>query len=638
MKVFSFLLLLLLPAFGQDVATVSSPSGDLQIAFQAPSGQLVYEVKYRGKTAIAPSNLGLHLQGGPPLGEEVRIAGSSEDSADETYNVVHGKSNPVRNHYRSLSVEVVETSARARRMLIEARAYDDGVAFRYHVPDQGLVKDFRLADELTEFRLPKDCSSYPLFLRHFRTSYEDRYVTLPVSRIAADRLIAAPLLIDLSGVGYIAITEANLTDYAAMYLRRNVSGASAAFRAALAPRLDEAGLKVLAGTPHGSPWRVIMVADDPGRLIESNIIINLNLPGVIADTSWIKPGKSAWDWWYGKVDLEPGFPSGMNTRTFLHLIDFAAESGLDYVLVDDGWTSREDITKQVPDIDIRKIIDYGKSKGVGTWLWLHWTGVDRHMNQMFPLFEKWGAVGLKIDFMDRDDQWMVNWYHRVLKKAAEHHLMVDFHGAYKPTGIRRTYPHLMTRKGVIGLEYTKWSQAVEPEHNVTLPFTRGLVGPMDFTPGGFDNVTREEFTPRFDDPIVLGTRAHQLAASVVFESPYLVFADHPSAYRGEPAFEFLKAVPTTWDETRVLSAQVADYIAVARRSGDDWYIGSMTDWTARELEVPLSFLGSGMYTAEIYADGSKPTGVDISNRAVEKSTILKLRLASGGGQAIRIYK
>ncbi|MCP5114133.1 MAG: glycoside hydrolase family 97 protein, partial [bacterium] len=289
-----------------------------------------------------------------------------------------------------------------------------------------------------------------------------------------------------------------------------------------------------------------------------------------------------------------------------------------------------------------KIIDYGKSKGIGTWLWLHWTGVDRHMNEMFPLFEKWGAVGLKIDFMNRDDQWMVNWYHRVLNKAAEHRLMVDFHGAYKPTGIRRTYPNLMTREGVIGLEYTKWSQAVEPEHNVTIPFTRGLAGPMDVTPGGFGNVTRDQFKSRFNDPIVLGTRAHQLAAAVVFESPYLVLADHPSAYRGVPAFQFYQDVPATWDETRVLNARVADYITVARRSGDEWFIGSMTDWTARDLDVPLSFLGPGTYTAEIYADGadaaSKPTIVDVSKRTVDRSTMLRFRLAPGGGQAIRIHK
>ncbi len=627
---------------------VTSPDGKLEIRFStvgpgrqpAPSGQLVYEVLREGRAVISRSNLGLRIDRVNVIGSNVRIVSSARDSKDETYEVVHGKSNPVRNHYNSVRVEVTGVGDNPPRFAVEARAYDDGVAFRYSVPAQPRIPDpvgFRLQQELTEFRIAKDSIAYPLYLRGFQTSYEDEYHREALSGIAPDRLIAMPLLIDVAGAGWVAITEAHIDDYAGAYLRRNVPGAGAGLRVDLA---SVGGPKVEAGLPHQSPWRVVMVAPEVGRLIESNIVINLNPPSTIADTSWIKPGKSAWDWWFGRVKTPAGWETGMDTRTFKYLVDFAAESGLDYVLIDDGWSQRQNILRPNPGIDVPEIIRYAKSKGVGVWLWLHWTGVERQMDEAFPLYEKWGAAGLKIDFMDRDDQWMVNWYRKVVKKAAEHRLMVDFHGAYKPDGLRRSYPNLMTREGVMGLEYTKWSRRVDPEHNLMLPFTRMLAGPLDYTPGGFRNVKPEEFRPRFDNPVVLGTRAHQLAMFVVYESPFMCVVDHPAAYRGEPAFQFIKDVPASWDETRVLDAAVGDYISMARRRGKEWYVGSLTDWTPRELEIPLSFLGEGSYTAQIYADapdaGKDPTKVTIESLNVTRATVLKARLAAGGGHAIRI--
>jgi len=620
--------------------SVLSPDKNLEISFStADSGQLVYSVSFEGKPLIARSKLGLALQGRPVLGEKVRITSTSTDGRDGTYHVIHGKSNPVRDHYNALRVELRETRTPPRVFTIEARAYNDGVAFRYLVPEQAQAKLFRLSDELTEFRIAKDSPSWPLLLRGFGTSYEDDYVTEPVSGIDPKRLIALPFLVHVPGVAWVAITEAHLEGYAGMYLKTTGRGG---LKATLAPNPAEAGLKVLAQTPHASPWRVIMVGREVGRLIESNIIINLNPPCELKETSWIKPGKSVWDWWFGKVKMPEGFETGMNTKTFKYLIDFAAEKGFDYVLVDDGWSDRVEILTPKPDVDIREIIRYAKSKGIGVWLWLHWTGVDKYMNDAFPLFAKWGAVGLKIDFMDRDDQWMVDWYHRVVRTAAANHLMVDFHGAYKPTGMRRTLPNLMTREGVMGLEYTKWCARVNPAHNVMLPFTRLLAGPMDYTPGGFGNVTQAEFKPRFNDPLVMGTRAHQLAMFVVYRSPYTVACDNPAAYRAAPAFRFLQQVPVTWDETKVLNAQVGDYITIARRKGGDWYIGSMTNWTPRELSIPLRFLGAGEYTAEIYADAPdadrNPKHVSITRDRVTASTVLKVKLAPGGGNAIRITK
>jgi len=643
------LAILSLPLAGQAPAVLVSPDGKLELAFQVlapaatagPGGQLAYEVSYEGKPVLARSHLGLLLEGAPLLGGAVRIVGVEKSSHDETYRLVHGKSNPVRDYYNALRLELEETRPAARRLVVEARAYDDGVAFRYLVPDQPAVKAFRLAAEKTEFRLPKDCFAYPLFLRNFHTSYEDRYSILPAGSIHPDRLIALPLLIELAGAGWLAITEAHLDNYAGMYLRRDVEGTRTGFSSALSPSLEAPGLAVVAATPHRSPWRVLMFAPEVGRLLESNLIVNLNPPPAIRDTSWIKPGKAAWDWWFGRVQTEQGFETGMDTRTFRYLVDFAARSGFEYVLVDAGWSDRTDITRYRDTVDIPEIIRYARAKGVGIWLWVHWTGVDAHMNEAFPLYEKWGAAGVKIDFMDRDDQWMVNWYRRVVEKAAAHHLMVDFHGAFKPDGLRRTWPNLLTREGALGLEYTKWSFAVEPEHNVTLPFTRLLAGPFDYTPGGFDNVTKAEFIARRDDPMVLGTRAHHLALFVVLESPFMVVADHPSAYEGQPAFEFIKKVPVSWDETRVLNAQVADFITVARRRGRDWFVGTITDWSARELSIPLSFLPSGSFTAEIYADAPDahrhPKNVSISHRPVTRGDVLSVRLAPGGGQAIHIF-
>ena len=631
-------------------AGLKSPDGRLEISFHtvangrvsASGGQLVYEVSYQDKTVISRSKLGLELQGQAVLGENVRIVSLRQDSIEEVYKVVHGKSNPVRNHYNSLQIELVESGSGPRTLFVEARAYDDGVAFRYVVPEQANAGDFRLTEEKTEFRIPKDCPAYPMFLRGFDNNYEDEHVMLPVSGITSDRLIGLPLLVEVPGVAWVAITEAHLEDYAGMYLRRNVEGARTGLQAVLAPRPDESGLKVMARTPHASPWRVIMTAPEVGRLIESNIVINLNPPLALKDTSWIKPGKSAWDWWYGRVKIEKGFLSQMDTRTMKYLTDFAANAGLEYLLIDAGWSDRLDIRKPSAAMDMPEIFRYAKEKGVGIWLWLHWTGVDKHMDEAFPIYEKWGAVGVKIDFMDRDDQWMVNWYRRVVKKAAEHHLMVDFHGAYKPAGMRRTYPNLMTREGVQGQECSKWSFAIEPEHNLILPFTRMLAGPMDFTPGGFDNVTKAEFVARRDDPMVMGTRAHNVAMFVVYESPYMVVCDHPSAYEGQPAFEYIKKVPASWDETRVINARVGDYITVARRRGKEWYVGSMTDWSPRELDIPLSFLGEGEFTAEIYADAAdaerNPKNVVVTKKQVNRGTVLKVKLAAGGGNAIRIHE
>jgi alpha-glucosidase len=319
-------------------------------------------------------------------------------------------------------------------------------------------------------------------------------------------------------------------------------------------------------------------------------------------------------------------------------------------MLDAGWATRiaagnndsgADITKPIAEMKMPELLAYAKSKNVGVWLWAHWTDIDRQMDEAFPLYEKWGVPGVKIDFMDRDDQWMVDFYHRVARKAAEHHLMVDFHGAYKPDGLSRTWPNVITREGVLGLEYNKWSARVTPDHNVMLAFTRLLAGPMDYTPGGFHNATPAEFVPRNEQPMVMTTRAHQTALFVVYESPFEMVSDYPEIYQGTKELAFLSKVPASWDEIRVLNAKVGDYISIGRRHGKEWYVGSIAGSHAVELDISLEFLPAGDFVAEIYSDakdaGENPTHTAVETRKVNRTMRLKAPMVSGGGQAIRIY-
>jgi alpha-glucosidase len=642
------------PAAQVGKAAVASPDGAIRALFMvvpaadgAGGGQLGYEVTYRGKTIIERSKLGFELQNQPPIGGNLQVVAATNSRIDETYQIPAGKSNPVRNQCNVLFFDLKEAKAPGRKLTIEARAYNDGIAFRTIIPDQPAVKELRIANEKTEFVLASDATTYPLVLRNFRTSWEDNYRTVPLSGIAPESVIGLPLLTEIPGVAFVAITEANIDNYAGMYLMHSASNAKA-LEARLAPRVDEPGLSVSGATPVTTPWRVVMISNEVGRLIESQIVNNLNPPCAIADTSWVKPGKASWDWWSGPAADGVSFKVGSNTQTAKYYIDFSAKAGFEYFMFDAGWAahgtgpndSGADITQTRPDVNMPEIIAYAKSKNVKVWLWSHWTDIDRQMDEAFPLFEKWGVAGVKIDFMDRDDQWMVNFYRRVAKNAAEHHLMIDFHGAYKPDGIGRTWPNVITREGVLGLEYNKWSARVTPDHNVMLAFTRMLAGPMDYTPGGFRNATREEFEPRNLKPMVMGTRAHQTALFVVFESPFMMVSDYPGAYEGQQELPFLSAVPASWDETRVLNAKVGDYITIARRHGKDWYVGSIAGSHGAQLDIPLEFLGAGEFKAETYSDapdaGVHPTKTVVEQKSVNKATTLKAVLVSGGGQAIRI--
>jgi len=646
------------------IAAQSNPAAPLKVA--SPNGQIVfllsesqpaaadaaglrYAVEFHGKPLIAQSLLGLEIAGQPALGPGMRTTGSETGAVDQSYTIPVGKTSSVRDHYNWLRAAFADPSG--RRLTVEVRVFDDGAAFRYAVPGQPALKQVKIARESTEFTYAKDATTYPLVLEGYQSSWEDEYQERLAGGLHHDWLIGLPLLAEEPGVGWVAITEANIDNYAGMYLRKGPGRFE--LKADLSPRVDEPSVAVETTTPFNTPWRVLMIGDEPGRLIESNIVLNLNPPSKIADTSWIKAGKSAWDWWSGQAAPSVTFKTGMNTATMKHYIDFASASAFPYMLIDAGWavaparsgpedySALADITRVTPEVDMPELLRYAKEKNVKIWLWSHWTSVDKYMDQAFPLFEKWGIAGVKIDFMNRDDQWMVGFYHRVVESAAAHHLMIDFHGAYKPDGLRRTYPNLITREGVMGKEYLKWSARTSPTHNVTLPFTRMLAGPMDYTPGAFGNSNRENFIGRNFMPMGLGTRAHELALFVVLESPFMMVSDYPEHYQGQKAFDFIKQVPVTWDEIRVLNGRPMRHITVARRSGKDWFVGSLTNWDERSVKLPLSFLGEGRYTAEIYADApdsaQEATHSTFSTQTVDRTTVLDVHMVSGGGNAIWIH-
>ncbi|HTJ29545.1 MAG TPA: glycoside hydrolase family 97 catalytic domain-containing protein, partial [Acidobacteriaceae bacterium] len=442
---------------------------------------------------------------------------------------------------------------------------------------------------------------------------------------------------------YAAIAEADLTDWAGMSLRATNTG----LVANLSPRLDNNGL--VAGTlPHDSPWRVLMLGATPGSLIESSLIENLSPPSAIQDTSWIKPGMMAWDhWWSGdtKVDNE----------TIKDYIAFAGEMGFPYQLIDWQWYGpfdepTADITKPAPQLDWQGILAFAKAHHVREWLWLHSGDVSRALkantlDAAFAQYEQWGIAGVKIDFMDSDDQAMVNWYIKVVQLAAAHHLMVDYHGAFKDTGLRVTYPNLLTREGVLGNEYNKFSHRVTPEHKLTLPFTRMLVGPMDYTPGGFLNRSPAEWKQTIPTE-VMGSRAQELALFVVYWSPLTCVTDSPENYKDkqgnpQPGLDFLRVVPTVWDETRVLDGVVGEHIVMARRSGKRWFVGGMTADNAYRYPLSLSFLGAGKYKAHLFLDPDLPASNTGGYEALTQFTktvtakdTLTLPMRPAGGAAL----
>ena len=635
-----------------DDLTLASPDGKVVVSFALkslpqpylPGERAYYQVSYGGAPLLTDSPLGLDFAGAATLDHDFEIVGTDRHSRNDTWTNLFGVQRSVPDHYNQLRVSLREKQAPARRVDVIFRAYNEGVAFRYFLPQQNAMEKFTLMAENTGFYFARDASAFALNMGRFNTSNEGEYRLTALKTIKPEFIINLPLLVETPAGPWVGLLEADLTDYAGMYLG-GVAGFENALVSKLSPTRERMDQVVIGTTPKATPWRVLLINNRPGGLIESDyLILDLSAPSVLSDTSWIEPGKSAWDWWSGDYDENVSFKPGMNTATMEHYIDFAAEHHLQYMLVDAGWYPSKnyldagDILTYVPEVNVPEIIAYGKQRGVKVLLWVLWEAIDKQMDAALDLYAKWGAAGIKVDFMDHDDQEMVNFYERLVRKAAERHLVVDLHGAYKPTGLRRTYPNLLTREGVMGMEYSKWSDRVTPEHDVTIPFTRMLAGPMDYTPGCFNNATREQFKPRQVNPMCQGTRANQLAMYVVYESELVMLSDYPEIYDHNPGMEFLEKVPTVWDETKVLNGEPAQYVTIARRHGHDWFLGAMTNWDARDLEIPLGFLGAGEFEAQIFADGKDAdrvaTSLAISKTHLKAGDTLSLHLAPGGGAAV----
>jgi alpha-glucosidase len=569
---------------------------------------------------------------------------------NETYTLVAGKTREAVDRCEEMTVSLEKTGARPVRLDVVFRAFDDGAALRYVLPKQEGLDYVEVLSEDTRFRFLADHKAWVLQLASFTTSNEREFVPMPLLGIRPESIVGPPLTIEAGDGLVVALAEANLRRWSGLHFARVEGGNDSrhpTLVTKLAPLPSQPDVVVRGALPLVSPWRVLMLGKRPGDLVESTILTRLADPNEIGDTSWIEPGKVAWDWWNGPAIPGAPFEVGMNNETFRYFIDFAGEFGLEYVLIDAGWYGGHrdggaDITRSIPEMDIPALVAYGKQKNVRLLVWLHWEAVREQMDVAFPLYEKWGVAGVKIDYMDRKDQEIVSFYQRAARTAAKHHLAVDFHGAYAGSGEERTFPNWLTREGVMGLEYLKWSDRTTPRHNVTIPFTRMLTGPMDYTPGGFRNVTAEAFSPRNELPVVMSTRAHQLAMYVVYDSPLQMLSDTPMAYRGEPGAEFLESVPATWDETRVVDGKIGEFVAIARRRGTEWFLGAMTD-APRKLTLPLAFLAPGAYEATVYADvpesAQAPTRLGITTvRLAAKGApaTLSFDLAPGGGAAVRI--
>jgi alpha-glucosidase len=629
----TFLLCAILAIQAQRIK-IQSPDKNISVEIRAGEN-LSYSVNFGDKNIILPSALGFQFVNEPLLGNDVIVTDSTRKVVNEKWTPVVSKHKEITDNCNEVQLQLEERKFPQRKFTIYFRVYNDGVAFRYFLPMQHGFSNREITRELTSYRFVQNHDAWMANYGSYTTSQETEFGPGEIGDLNEKSIIGLPLLVKVEDICYAAITEANIEDWAGFYIggkASSVPGVTLQTKLAPRPKQDENGVKVRISSDHFSPWRVILLGKEPGRLVESEIVMNLNEPCAIKDVSWIKPGKCAWDhWWSGEVK--------MDTETLKKYILFASDMGFPYQLIDWQWYGpfnqpNSDITKVNPAVDMPEVLRFAKEKNVRCWLWLYNTDAERQYKEAFALYEKWGIAGIKIDFMDRDDQEMVNWYHKIVKAAADHHLLVNFHGAYKPDGMQRTYPNFLTREGVMGNEYAKWSTRVTPEHNITLAFTRMLAGPMDYTPGGFLNRSPANF--KIGTPAnVMNTRCHELAKFVVYDSPVMTVCDHPDNYYNQPGIEFLKNVPVQWDDTRILAGEVGKFIVSARKSGNDWYIGVMNNSESREISLPLDFLATGNFIASLYSDAPE---ADVNAEKlvhetlnVDKSKLIKIKMVPGGG-------
>ncbi|MDR3095025.1 MAG: glycoside hydrolase family 97 protein [Bacteroidales bacterium] len=635
----------------QTSVKLTSPDGNIGFTFRLAETP-VYSVAYKKKVLIADSPLTLEFDDGP-FGKNLALGKTVSRTGDETYDLIVGKAKKVHSHYREITLPLKERKAPFREVRLTVRAFDDGLAFRYEFPEQAGKPSFVLYDESTTFNLSGNPLGLVMYLPNYRTSHEDFYYRERFDKMKLDKLIEMPAMFEFTEQkAYMAVTEASVLNYAGMYLSKE----EGLLCGKLSPNLDNPQVKVKAALPHKSPWRVMIISDRVGAIIESNILTNLAEPCKIEDLSWIKPGKTSWMWWNGGKVTDYIPAPGNNFQTNKYYIDFCAANKIQYHAVsdyadkawytDDGTTGdpgpNYDITKPVKTLDMKKICDYAQSKGVNIMVWVHWKVLHGKIDEAFALFEQWGVKGMMIDYMDRDDQEMILMQEEFLAKAAKHHLFVQFHGASKPSGLHRTYPNEFTREGTKNYECHKWQADINADHDINIPFTRLLAGATDYHLGGFRAVTQQELKAKWTLPFVTSTRCHMLAMYVVLESYLHMVADYPEAYKGQQGFDWIQTIPTVWDETRVPDARTGEYIIVARKKDNEWWAGTINNSTARNVKMSLDFLDDGDYQVEMYVDApDSETNLNHlvkQTKTLTKKDVLELSLAASGGAVMHFKK
>ena len=632
---------------------VTSPDGSVTVTV-SDGDAVSYWVDCNGVVLLEPSFISMTLQDGTVFGgkDKFRV---SRRTVDESFDVQNFKRARVRDHFNELTLS-------AKRYDIIFRAYDDGIAYRFVA--KGRKGETVVVAEQAEFAFPEDWNLYVPYVARdnssfepqFFSSFESTYSHHPLSKWEKGRLAILPLTVEAAGGIKVCVTESDLLDYPGMYLYNgNGSTTLTGVYAPYPDKVEQGGHNMLQGLVRtrkdyiakgpaswAFPWRTLIIAREDKQLAESDMTWRLGRPAAAGDWSWVKPGKVAWDWWNDWNLYGVDFEAGINTETYKYYIDFASAHGIEYVILDEGWAVnlQADLMQVVPEIDLPALCRYAEQKNVGLILWAGYWAFNRDMEGVCRHYSQMGIKGWKIDFMDRDDQPMVQFYEKAAATAAKYRMLCDFHGAFKPAGIQRTYPNVLNFEGIHGLENMKWSTSAVDQvtYDVTVPFTRYVAGPADYTQGAMHNATRRNYYPSNSEPMSQGTRCHQLAEYLIFDAPLTMLCDSPSNYMQEPeCTDFIASIPTEWDETVALDGKIAEYVVIARRSGSTWYIGALGNWDARDLTVDLSPLGIQHVEGEAFVDGANAHRAARDYRKVETSVhgaVWKVHLAPGGGAVL----
>ena len=650
------------PTFAKDVNyRVTSPDGHISATVMVGE-DIRYSVSRNEQTLIAPSTISMNLSDGTVFGQNDKVRKTVRTSFDERFSTVAYKKAEVRDNYNQILLNFKEFS-------LIFRAYDDGVAYRF-VSNLDKKKTYEVISEQAEFNFGEDRQAFIPYVNsgaktvegQYFNSFENTYTVQNLSQWRKDRLAFLPLVVAADEGVKILITEADLTNYPGMHVIGTEGSNSLKGTFAPYPKVIEQGghnrlqgmvmerenFIAKASGDEVFPWRVIMVSTSDSQLAVNDMVWKLSpKQDAGTDYGWVKPGKVAWDWWNDWNLYGVDFKAGINNETYKYYIDFASAHGIAYVILDEGWAVnlQADLFQVIPEIDIQELVDYGKERGVGIILWAGYWAFSRDMEKVCRHYSEMGVKGFKVDFMDRDDQLMVNFHARAAETAARYDLMLDFHGTYKPTGLSRRWPNVVNYEGVHGLEQMKWKpkECDQVPYDVTVPFIRMAAGPMDYTQGAMRNASKSNYRPVYNEPMSQGTRCRQLAEYVVFDSPLNMLCDSPSNYIAEAeCTEFIAACPETWDESLGVNGEIGKYITIARRSGDAWYVGALTNWDERDITLDLSFLGEGEWSLDIFQDGpnAEKAARDYvhTTATVPADRKITAHLAPGGGWAAKITR